>query len=372
MKGSACAFFCMVLATMVLATVQPIRALENKTDAPAAQNLGGVTRTLRTRPTTRTLDFNHSDLSVSGLSAGAFMAVQFHVSYSKQVRSVGVIAGGPFWCAEDNIATATSACMVKPSAIDTSQLAFFTHQAERVRSIDPLVNLQDANVFVFSGLLDSVVVQGVGHKLVEYYQTFTKSTNIKAVFNISAQHTMPTRNFGNKCNFKGSPYISNCGYDAAFEVLSHAWPGIKQAPASAPIQSSNMYRFDQSTFFEGLPNTLGMSKTGFVYIPSHCKQGGKCRLHVAFHGCLQGFDTIGATYVTHAGYNPHAEINDIIVLYPQAKATALNPKGCFDWWGYTSPSYACQLGVQVAGIYKMITALADGRIPEPTSTSTIT
>ena len=46
---------------------------------------------------------------------------------------------------------------------------------------------------------------------------------------------------------------------------------------------------------------------------------------------------------------------------PQAIATALNPKGCFDWWGYTSPAYASKLGLQVAGIYGMATALVKGK-----------
>ena len=43
------------------------------------------------------------------------------------------------------------------------------------------------------------------------------------------------------------------------------------------------------------------------------------------------------------------------------------PQGCFDWWGFTSPSYACKLGVQVAGVHSMIDALVAGRIPASTT-----
>lgn len=40
-------------------------------------------------------------------------------------------------------------------------------------------------------------------------------------------------------------------------------------------------------------------------------------------------------FVRNAGYNEVGELNNIIILYPQAIATASNPNGCWDWWGYT-------------------------------------
>ena len=78
-----------------------------------------------------------------------------------------------------------------------------------------------------------------------------------------------------------------------------------------------------------------------------------CRLHIAFHGCLQGRQVtnmyslqyaiylasklpycrqlIGDVYAKHAGYNAVAEVNNIIVLYPQAVNSFFNPSGCWDW-----------------------------------------
>src|SRR5262249_4610883 len=38
--------------------------------------------------------------SVSGLSAGAFVASQFHIAPSRTVIGVGIVAGGPYGCAE--------------------------------------------------------------------------------------------------------------------------------------------------------------------------------------------------------------------------------------------------------------------------------
>ena len=36
-----------------------------------------------------------AEVTVSGVSSGGFMAVQFHVAYSGSVKGAGVIAGGP-------------------------------------------------------------------------------------------------------------------------------------------------------------------------------------------------------------------------------------------------------------------------------------
>src|SRR3978361_641167 len=38
--------------------------------------------------------------SISGISSGAFMAVQFGTAWSSVIKGVGVIAGGPYWCAK--------------------------------------------------------------------------------------------------------------------------------------------------------------------------------------------------------------------------------------------------------------------------------
>lgn len=55
-------------------------------------------------------------VSVSGFSSGAYMAIQFHVSHSALVMGLGAIAGGPFFCAE-NQAKVAEICMKKPDEI---------------------------------------------------------------------------------------------------------------------------------------------------------------------------------------------------------------------------------------------------------------
>ena len=68
--------------------------------------------------------------TVSGISAGVFMAVQHHVVYSNDVDGldgVSAIAGGPFWCANANAITAQTACMKAPALIDVAELEIITH-----------------------------------------------------------------------------------------------------------------------------------------------------------------------------------------------------------------------------------------------------
>lgn len=45
--------------------------------------------------------------------------------------------------------------------------------------------------------------------------------------------------------------------------------------------------------------------------------------------------TIGDIFAVHAGYNGVAEMNSIIILYPQVvKSLLTNPQGCWDWCVY--------------------------------------
>jgi len=47
-------------------------------------------------------------------------------------------------------------------------------------------------------------------------------------------------------------------------------------------------------------------------------------------------------FARHTGYNEVGELNNIIIIYPQATAIIDNPLGCWDWWGYTVKFYGKQ------------------------------
>src|SRR4029077_5725124 len=55
-------------------------------------------------PTLKSYNAAISESSISGISSGAFMAVQFGVAWSSIIKGVGVVAGGPFYCAQASAA----------------------------------------------------------------------------------------------------------------------------------------------------------------------------------------------------------------------------------------------------------------------------
>jgi poly(3-hydroxybutyrate) depolymerase len=116
--------------------------------------------------------------------------------------------------------------------------------------------------------------------------------------------------------------------------------------------------FDQREF--GGTHGISMAETGFAYIPGACARE-RCRVHVAFHGCRQGADAVDERFVRQAGYNRWADGNRLIVLYPQAVARyawwTFNPRGCWDWWGYTGSEYATKEGSQLRAVLGMVERL---------------
>ena len=113
----------------------------------------------------------------------------------------------------------------------------------------------------------------------------------------------------------------------------------------------------------GDARALSMADDGYAYVPADCAAQ-PCRVHVAFHGCRQGAETIGERFVREAGYNRWADTNRLIVLYPQAIARTwwpYNPRGCWDWWGYTGSGYATREGAQIKAVLAMVDRLGAPR-----------
>lgn len=328
------------------------------------------------------IDINET--SVSGLSSGGYMAVQFHVAYSSLVKGAGIIAGGPYFCAQDSQDTATSVCSCtgftpcQPGqAVEiVPDLIQITDQNANQGTIDPTGNLSNDRVWMFSGSIDSVVPTKVMDALEIYYKNYVSAPNIFFKKDIPSEHAMPTDSFGNSCSFKGDPFISNCNFDAAGELLKWIYGDLN--PRNSGTLSGEFIEFDQSEFIAN-PNSHGMWQSGWIYVPVSCQQGGQCRVHVVFHGCKQypgaSFVSgpqgkIGDTYVKNTGYNGWADTNNIIVLYPQTnvlnvgtRVPRTNPFGCWDWWGYDDADYAKKSGRQMAAVKAMLDRLAGGVTP---------
>ena len=314
------------------------------------------------------------ETSVSGISSGAFMAVQFDVAYSSIVKGAGVVAGGPFFCSEGTLEGAAR-CMNATSPIDVPRLIQKTQELATQRLIDPVENLKRQRIWIFSGALDTVVRPPAGEATEVFFKELGTPANVKRVKKPNAEHTMPTANFGNGCSVKSDPYISNCNEDAAGQLLQWIYPDIAER-SGGPL-GGKLVEFDQNEFINA--SSHSMNDIGWVYVPQACAKGEPCRLHVALHGCLQYPKrvypdkdrrvTFGSTFAEHAGYNEWADQNHLIVLYPEAGARTfafprnLNPFGCWDWWGYDSAVYHTQQGAQLAAIKKMVGRIASGHTP---------
>ena len=61
-------------------------------------------------------------ITVSGLSSGAYMAVQMHVSHSKSINGSAIFAGGPFYCAESNVELAQYKYYINEAKLNNDML----------------------------------------------------------------------------------------------------------------------------------------------------------------------------------------------------------------------------------------------------------
>jgi poly(3-hydroxybutyrate) depolymerase len=290
--------------------------------------------------------------TLSGLSSGGYMAVQLHVAYSSVFRrGVGVVAAGPWFCAEGQLRHATGRCLTHEGGTPVDALVATARRLEARGAIDPLSNLRGSKVYLFSGARDTAVVPPLPADLARWYTAF--GPELKRRSDVPAEHGMVTDDHGNPCDQRGGPYIQNCGFDLAGEMLAHLYGPLAPRNDGAPRGRWRMV--DQ---FEFIAPGRGMAREGLLYVPPGCDVGeaGGCRLHVVLHGCGQNAGDVGEAYTHRTGYPRWADANRIVLLFPQTGAEALH--SCWDWWGYTGADYATRTGTQVAAIKGMVDRLA--------------
>lgn len=298
------------------------------------------------------LNIDKSDTTVSGISSGGYMAVQLHVAYSSVfAKGVASIAGGPFYCAEGGVVNALVRCLGK-APIPVAALADTTEKWAGEGALDALSHLSKSRVYLFSGANDSAVNEATSVALAQYYERFVPKANIVHKKDIAAEHAFVTDAYGASCLTKAAPFLVNCGFDTAGALLSHLYGGLKPPLARTEKEGGNLVVFEQGKYTDA----TSLATTGFVYVPESCAKGGKCRIHVALHGCKQNAIEVGDVFARNAGYNRWADANNIVVLYPQTAKAATN--GCWDWWGYSDAGYAKKSAPQMKAIVAMVNALA--------------
>lgn len=293
--------------------------------------------------------------SVSGLSSGAYMAVQFHVAFSADVIGVGAVAGGPYACAEGNAVLAINRCTAtRLGDPDPRRLLGIAATVAASGGSDPLSHLARARVYVFGGGRDTVVEPPVVDALVRFYRLAgVPEANMLVERGIAAGHAFVTQGPATPCSTTRAPFINDCDYDQAGAILRHIY-GTLEPPSASP--RGGLAEFDQVEFLRRA-RVHGLDDMGLIYVPAACRDGAGCRVHVAFHGCQQGRELIGDQYATRTGYNRWADTNRLVILYPQAVRTLRNPYGCWDWFGYDDPAYYTKSGRQMAAVKRMLDRL---------------
>jgi len=290
-------------------------------------------------------------MSVSGISSGAYMAGQLHLAHAELFGGVALIAGGPWYCAQNSIQQGLGPCM-NGEGIDVAPLverARAEAGAGRLASMDELSS--DA-VWILHGAQDAVVAVAVADAARALYASLAPGATVALVNDVPVAHGFPTLETGGECGTMAPPFLNACGYDAAGTLLAALHGDI----AARTHATGKLMRIPQPG-----ADGAGMLEDAFLYVPADCAAGASCGIHVALHGCQQSSEFVDTQFATGAGYNEWAESNRLLVLYPQvasSKIAPLNPLGCWDWWGYTGDAYATREGPQVAVIKATLDALA--------------
>lgn len=334
------------------------------------------------------------ETSVSGVSSGGAMAMQFHVAHSAHLKGVGITAGIAYESADSRQAfvprimrgvykSMKGIAYTEPNAQEVAQFSIErTEEALAAGGIDDPKNLAGQRIWLFHGKLDTKVARQAMDGLRAYYLNYVEPWNVFYMDDLAAPHAQINDDYGQPADFENTDdHIIDLDYDAPGELLQliygtlHDNKDVYHLDHLLPFDQSEFVGYWEGETFKRLrPESVGLANTGYVYIPSDYEPD-KGRVHVAFHGCDQYADeTMG--FVKESGYNEWAEKNNIIILYPQSIGTSVpfNPKGCWDWFGYAAPTayrtqYARKNGYQIGAVWRMLNRLSEGmtaRVPSDT------
>jgi len=298
------------------------------------------------------LNIDEHRITVSGISAGGQMAHQLHIAYSDLFSGAGIIAGGPFGCAEGSLATAMARCMGKADvSIPVAELGAEVRNAAGDGRIAGTEALADDPVWLFHGTLDQVVAVEVSDALETLYNDFIPAAQIRYVNDVEIGHVFPAKGRGHACSASQPPFVADCDFDAAGEILEHLYPDL-----AAPRPE-----FDEALTKVSLPGAIaaGLNESAYLFIPTACANGEEaCAAHLVLHGCAQSSVQVGTEFIEQSGYLPWAAANNIVLAFPQVATGPANPYACWDWWGYTGANYRWRDGAQMQVLTDWIQGLA--------------
>ncbi|MGS2745132.1 PHB depolymerase family esterase [Halomonas sp. LS-001] len=308
-----------------------------------------------------------TDVSVVGVSSGGYMAMQLAVAWPERFAGVGVLAAGPWSCAQGSLSLALNQCMMTrrglPS-IDALNTRWANYREQgQVGSESARSALR---AYVWHGESDSVVDPALGDLLAEQLQQWlADEEQLKVARSPETGHGWPVKLMNNAvalsqplgdCQSGGGSHLLACEENIAADMLNWLHPDADSSTLSSAA-SGELLAFDQSDF-----DAKGLADSGYVYLPEGC-QDGSCEVTIALHGCQMNAEQVGDTFVRDTGLNEWADQHGRIIVYPQAESTLANPQGCWDWWGFAesswqlNPLHDTRQGSQVSALMAMLTRL---------------
>jgi len=305
-----------------------------------------------------TKSLNLGGSSISGISSGGYAAVQMQIAYSGQFVGAAIFAGGPFYCAQNTLGMALTACTKDFNLIDINILNGLVQAWAIAGTVDPLSNLAGHRIYLFSGKNDFEVYLGVMKKLRSQYMYLGVSNiTIHSQFDIDAGHCWPTLNYGIACNSSKPPFLCNCNYDGAGQALAQIY-GKLRPRTQAIVPNLKSMSIAQFLPYGLSASTISMDTKFYYYMPTKCQvPEANCSIHMFLHGCKVSYSQVGYQFIMNAGFNEWAESNNIIIIYPQSVTSQVfpyNPQACWDWWGYTGFGYPVREGPQLLTFYNIL------------------
>jgi poly(3-hydroxybutyrate) depolymerase len=308
------------------------------------------------------LNVDPARVSVAGLSSGAYMATQAQLAYPEHFHGAALVAGGPYGCAAGKLDQALATCMKGTPIPDAGALAAQARQRAGQGQIGALKDLAGDKIYVLHGKQDTTVAEPVAHAAAEFYEILRASVPELADLSVTwdAQrnfaHTLPTTASGSSCDRSEAPYLGKCAFDAAGAIFAALYG---DPPRRATTADGELRRFDQNALRPAGKDAF-LADSGYVYVPRACREGKPCGVMVAFHGCQQNAESVGESFVRDSGFNRWGDVYNVAVLYPQTRASyaPLNPKACWDWWGYSGSDYDSRNGVQLRWLVNALGAVS--------------
>ena len=151
--------------------------------ATAAQAAGPLPR----------LDILPGSLTVSGVSAGGYMATQYQVAYSKDVIGAGIIGAGPWLCAQGVITRAINDCAQGTAGgPDIAPLVASLRATAAARLVDDPSWLRARPHLDLPRRKDAKIGAAAADSLLRFYRAFVPLERIHYETQVPAAHGFPT------------------------------------------------------------------------------------------------------------------------------------------------------------------------------------